>query len=131
VDDFDATSTIDARLSEAATAGLALSRLPPLAALYRRLAYAFQGDPCGDINAVSTGPTDVHGLPDNVVAVSAVIYVAGGAIIYRVAGTPPAAAGDQTVLAGSTIELTGQATIKGFLFAGAAGAVTLFGTYYD
>ncbi len=131
MDDYDATSTIDARLQEAADAGLALSRLGPLAALYRRLAYANQGDPCGDILATSTGPTDVHGLPDNVVAVSAIVYVSGGSIIWRAAGTPPLAAGDQTVLAGSSIELTGQASIKGFQFAGAAGAVTLFGTYYD
>jgi hypothetical protein len=131
MDDYDPTSTIDARMQEAADFGLALSRLSPLAALYRRLAYSLQGDPCGDILATSSGPADVHGLPDNSPAMSAVIYVSGGSIIWRAAGTPPLATGDQTVLAGSTIELTGQATLRGFQFAAAAGAVTLFGTFYD
>ena len=111
--------------------GSPLGRRAPLPALYKRLAASLLGDPCGYAVVASTGSTDVHGLARNDLAVAVVAYVSGGSIIYRVDGTLPAAAGDQLIQAGSTITLTGFATLQGFQFAGAAGAATLFLTYYD
>lgn len=100
--------------------------------LYQRFMRSLAGNPCGYATSASTGPADVHGLADNSDARQCVIYVAGGDIIYRVDGGTPTPAGDQTVAAKSTIVLTGMPTIKAFQFAAAAaGAVTLFYTFYN
>jgi hypothetical protein len=100
--------------------------------LYTRLMRFLQGDPIQYQVATSTGPANAVQLGGNYAgARSCVIYVAGGSVIYRVDGTPPAAAGDQTIQEGSTVTLTGKPTMLGFVFAGSAGAVTLYATYYD
>lgn len=100
--------------------------------LYQRLMRANAGNPVFYNAVVSTGPSDPHGLPDYPDVREAVLYVAGGDIIYRVDGGTPNPAGDQTVQTRSTIVLTGMPSVKGFLFAAAAaGSVTVFLTYYN
>jgi hypothetical protein len=100
--------------------------------LYTRLMRSFPGDPCYYQAVTSTGPTSIQGLSNIVGARQAVVYVAGGNIIYRVDGSAPNAAGDQTVQEGSTMILTGKPTILGFQFASAVlGNATLYVTHYD
>jgi hypothetical protein len=100
--------------------------------LYTRLMRSFAGDPTQYYTGTSTGPTAIETLGNPVDARQAVLYVAGGNIIYRTDGSSPAAAGDQTIQQGSTITLTGKPSILGFQWAAAvAGSVTLYGTFYD
>ena len=100
--------------------------------LPERLARQFCGDPLLHVSPSSTGPSAPAGLPDYPGARCAVLFVSGGAVNFRLDGQPPAAGGDQQAASGSTIILTGQPSIKGFLFASAAAVTTvLFGTYFD
>lgn len=100
--------------------------------LYTRMMRAFQGDPISYQTITSTGSANPVSLFTNVAgARSAVIYVAGGDIIYRVDGANPVAVGDQVIQQGSTVTLTGKPTMMGFIFAGRIGAATLYITYYD
>lgn len=100
--------------------------------LYTRLMRAFQGDPISYGTLTSTGTGNVQGLENVADARSCVIYVAGNSIIYRVDGTAPNPAGDQTIQQGSTVTITGKPTMLGFQFASAvAGNATIYFTYYD
>jgi hypothetical protein len=100
--------------------------------LYTRLMRAFAGDPCSYYSVPSTGPTNIQELTNVPGARQFVGYVSGGNIIYRVDGTPPAAAGDQTIQEGSTITITGKPTMLGFQWAAqTTGGAQIYGTYYD
>jgi hypothetical protein len=108
------------------------ANLGPGVPLYQRFMRALAGNPVFYGSAVSTGPADPHGLADYPDVRQAVLYVAGGDILYRVDGGLPNPAGDQTVQQRSTIILTGQPSVKAFQFAAAvAGNVTVFFTYYN
>lgn len=100
--------------------------------LYTRWMRFLQGDPCGYASYTSTGltaPTGLTAIPAG--ARCAVAYVSGGNIVYRVDGTIPTSAADQTIQEGSTITITGRPTMMGFQFCGVSESVTLYVTYYD
>jgi hypothetical protein len=100
--------------------------------LYTRMMRAYQGDPIGYETHQSTGPTVPAGLTNPADARTAVLYVAGASVYYRVDGGVPNPAGDQVIQEGSTVILTGKPTILGFQFASATAATsTVFVTYYD
>jgi|SRR5271169_2243182 len=100
--------------------------------LYTRLMRAFSGDPVFYGTLTSTGTGNALTLPDYPDIRSAVLYVSGNDILYRVDGAAPTPTGDQRIQQGSTVTLTGTPTVKGFQFASAvAGNATIFFTYYD
>jgi hypothetical protein len=104
----------------------------PTNGLLTRMLRAYIGNPISYKSVQSIGGAQTT-LPDEPRANSALIYVGGQSIVYRVDGTPPAAtAVEQTVPVGSWITLTGQETIKGFIFYGTfSTTATLAVNYFD
>lgn len=119
-------------LRRLATAFVGQEHVGVLGSLLLRLGRFLGGDPAQAVTVTSTGTGSPQGLPDNVVAASAVLHVIGNNIIYRMDGAPPTVANDPQIQAGSVFTLTGQPSLKGFLFASAvAGNATVTGSYYD
>ena len=100
--------------------------------LIRRLLAWFAGNPIDCRKLTSAGPSAPTGLPYINGMQTAVLFVAGNNINYRVDGQVPTVAGDQQIQAGSTVTLTGIESINAFQFAAVtAVTATVFVTYYD
>ena len=103
-----------------------------LVGLLLRLARFTGGDPAAPISVTSTGVANTQGLPDNTVAESAVVQVAGNPVTYRIDGQDPAIIGGVVVEAAALITLTGKPTMRAFRFVSTSAAgSTLTGDYFD
>ncbi len=99
--------------------------------IQRLLAY-LGGNPVTYFNRTSVSNVDFQRLPDESRAMQAVLQVTVAPIIYRTDGTNPGGATEQILTVGTIITLTGQPSIKGFVFAASgAAAASVAINYYD
>jgi hypothetical protein len=84
--------------------------------IIERLARYLTGDPLTYQTATSANTTSPTVLPDEPRARSAVIQVISGSLFYRMDGSVPGAANEQSMAPGTIATLTGMASIKGFIF---------------
>lgn len=97
-----------------------------------RLARYLQGDPAQWVTVTSANNTTPVGLPDNQVAMSAVLHVTGSPITYREDGTPPINGTDPVLPVGTIITIMGQPSMRSFRFvSNQISAAVLIGCYYD
>lgn len=97
-----------------------------------RIARRISGDPVKYFTATSPNFNVSATLPDDPRAKSALCQVVGAPCFFRLDGTPPALAGEQTLPVGTMFLLTGVPSIKGFTFT-ATGIVACIITvnYFD
>lgn len=118
---FGAVASFDSRPD----VGFAVGIIP-------RLARYVSGDPIKYFSVSSPSFNNPQILPDEPRAKSASCQVIGNPCFYRMDGTPPALANEQTLPVGAVFLLTGMPSIKGFTFVSTGIIASIIAvTYFD
>jgi hypothetical protein len=100
--------------------------------ILNRLSRRYMGSPIRDFISTSANFSSVVGLGDEPRAQAVVMTLTQSPCNYTAAGAAPNSASGQPLAIGTTVILTGQESLRGFLFVSQlTGPAVFVGTFYD